>query len=135
VANRSGGAFAPETAVHADENASSLQGEVQVGDVTEADHRLGIGHDRVEVDAVDDPVGARPTAGGDDGAYVGVAQGVIEVGESVGVPAGHVAPLVKGVVSDLRLQPPCFEDLAGPRHPLSGRETRRRYQPNPVAGM
>jgi hypothetical protein len=107
--------------------------EVDVGDVAEADQRFGIGAHGVEVDPLCDPVGTGTAAGRDDGSHRSITKRVVEVSETALVPAGHVAPLVERMPTDVDLQAPALQHLNRCGQPRPIRRTRRRDQSNAIA--
>ena len=111
------------------------QGQLQRGDVGEADDQLRIRPYGVQVEPVDDPLGAVPAPGTDDGAYGRVTQGAVERGQARLVGPGEVA--VPGVHVRARLDPqtPGRQQLDAPGHPLGAGRSGRRHQHHGVAGL
>jgi len=64
---------------------------VKRGDVTETDQRLGVCLEGVDVDASQQPMAAAPTAQSHDRPDLGIADRVVEVGQTVLVLAGEIA--------------------------------------------
>src|ERR1700677_3537781 len=91
---------------------------MQVSDVTEADDRLGVRPDGVEVDVVGDTVGASTAPGGDHRPHRRVAERLVQVRQAFGVPASQVTPTGEGVPGDFSDKTPPLEDPHGFLDPL-----------------
>ena len=108
------------------------QGDVEVGDIAKPDQRLRIGAHGVEIDPVDDPVRASTATSRDDRPHRRVTERVVQVGETLLVPAGHVTPFVHHVSTEVDAQAPAFQHLDRLGQPRAIRGTRRRHQPDQI---
>ena len=96
---------------------------------------LRIGAYRVDVEPVDDALGAVAAAGADHAAHRRVAQRRVEAGEPGVVRSGQVAAAVERARRDHDLQAPGGEHRDAERRPAPGRRrTGRRDEHDGVAG-
>lgn len=110
LADRGRGARSGDAAVDAGHAGLLPQGEMEVGDVAEADEGLGVTTDGVAVEAVEDAIGAGSAPSRDDGPHLRIVVSGVEVLETVPVAPGHVAALVKSVPADVDHEAPVGED-------------------------
>ena len=111
------------------------QGQVQDGDLAEAEQDLRVRPGRGEVQAIRNAVRAFPTPRREDRLYARVAERIVEIGEAVLVGPGHVAMLVEGVRRDLADEPKLGQHAQVAIKTVSCRRARRRHEPHRVTGL
>ena len=121
--------------MHRGQPGAPPQGELDGGDVGEADHELRVRPDGVEVEPVDDALRSVTAPGADDSADRAVAQGRVEARQPLRVGAAEEAVLRVDVGAELDAEPPAGQQLGAARHPFGGGGPGGGDQHDRVSGL
>ena len=98
-----------------DEAGFLIDGDVEAGDIGEADEDFWVAADDVVVEFVDDARGAVAAGAGEDGFHFGIGEGVHEFGGAFFVGAAEETFLAEKVFGDADFEAHLFEPLGGER--------------------
>lgn len=111
-----------------------VAGEMKDGHLAESDKRLRVGAPSREIKRVGETIGSFAAARRDDGTDFRIADGVVDIRQTVFVLACEISETVEGVRPDFGSETETLESLDAPSDGPLIRRTRGRDEPYHIAG-
>src|SRR5262245_55772709 len=109
------------------------QAEMKDGNVAEPDEKLRISPRCIEIQPIDDPIGALAAARCEDRPHLGIAKCCIEIRQTLLVRAGEIVFDTKSVVAEIDRKSPALKRRGLPEDDIPVRRARGGNKPDLVA--